>query len=105
MNSDMLKAQMLADFNRYDRDRSGELDMQEVAKILHEMNLIPRTKEEQSEILAIFEEVDEDGSQTFDFKEFQVLIIRVKERLEKIAHERALSHALAIGHTNKRFKE
>eukprot|EP00746_Dinoflagellata_sp_MGD_P166639 gnl/MRDRNA2_/MRDRNA2_96682_c0_seq1.p1 gnl/MRDRNA2_/MRDRNA2_96682_c0~~gnl/MRDRNA2_/MRDRNA2_96682_c0_seq1.p1 ORF type:complete len:1075 (+),score=251.98 gnl/MRDRNA2_/MRDRNA2_96682_c0_seq1:142-3366(+) len=105
MNSDTLKATMLADFNRYDRDKSGELDMQEVAKILHEMNLIPRSKEEQSEILAIFEEVDEDGSQTFDFKEFQILIIRVRERLEKIANERAQAHALSIGITLKRFKE
>lgn len=105
MNADMLKASLLVDFNRYDRDKSGELEMHEVAKILHDMGLIPRTKEEQAEILAIFEEVDEDGSQSFDFKEFQVLIIRVKERLEKIAHEKAKDHAYTIGISSARFKE
>merc|ERR1719393_610149 len=80
MNGDILESELAAVFNRYDTDRSGELDMREVSILLGDVGLQPRTREEQDSIIALLREADEDGSNTFSLDEFKTLVSRIKER-------------------------
>merc|ERR1711904_695809 len=64
-------------FDSYDRDKSGDLSLQEVSRILIDLGLQPKTRDEQDEIQRMMEEVDEDGSMELNFNEFLVLFQRI----------------------------
>merc|ERR1719335_1537711 len=81
MNSEK-REEMKTIFDSYDRDCSGDLSMREVSKILLDIGLQPKNKEEQEEIQKMMEEVDEDGSMEINFEEFLLLFQRINEKLK-----------------------
>merc|ERR1719281_495614 len=82
-------------FEEYDRDQSGELSMQEVSRILVDLNLQPKSAAEQAEISRMMDDVDADGSGLIDFDEFLWFVQRLHERL----------HAMKRKDENREAKE
>mmetsp|Transcript_21844 Transcript_21844/g.49763 ORF Transcript_21844/g.49763 Transcript_21844/m.49763 type:complete len:826 (-) Transcript_21844:68-2545(-) len=82
-------------FQRYDHDHSGELDMREVNNILMDVNLQPRTPQEQQGIAQLIEEVDEDGSGQLSINELEFMVQRIEEKFHAI--ERSNEYRIAAG--------
>eukprot|EP00928_Gymnodinium_smaydae_P080069 TRINITY_DN6386_c0_g1_i2.p1 TRINITY_DN6386_c0_g1~~TRINITY_DN6386_c0_g1_i2.p1 ORF type:complete len:873 (-),score=232.31 TRINITY_DN6386_c0_g1_i2:139-2757(-) len=80
-------------FLLHDFDGTGALNMQEVFVILGRLQLAPRTSDEKKIIQELITANDKDGSQEVDFKEFNALLIEVRERLTR--WRRARSRAIA----------
>eukprot|EP00930_Biecheleria_cincta_P041806 TRINITY_DN28715_c0_g1_i1.p1 TRINITY_DN28715_c0_g1~~TRINITY_DN28715_c0_g1_i1.p1 ORF type:complete len:797 (-),score=149.93 TRINITY_DN28715_c0_g1_i1:55-2445(-) len=91
--------ELAAKFNTYDRDKSGELSMQEVYQILSEFNMLPKTKLEQRELGRVIEQLDADGSGTFELEEFHSLWQKMSEhvRLSKrqLEHQAGLDQGIS----------
>jgi len=64
-------------FLRYDKDESRTLDRGELMIMLWEFGLLSRTQDRAS-IESMLTEADEDGDGTFDFKEFLLIVRRVR---------------------------
>lgn len=92
-------------FRSGDRDNSGLLEYSEVGQVLVRLGLQPRSKEEQKEIGEIVEEADIDGSGTIDLEEFQTIVQRVSEKLQKMQRERDEEFASALGFSKERYME
>jgi len=84
-------------FGQYDRDCSGELDMRETSQILIDMDMQPRSAQEQEGIAKLMDQVDVDGSGTIDCQELCGMIQRVQEKLRSIAHCAEISRGAALG--------
>merc|ERR1719335_107551 len=98
MNSEK-REEMKTIFDSYDRDCSGDLSMREVSKILLDIGLQPKNKEEQEEIQKMMEEVDEDGSMEINFEEFLLLFQRINEKLKAMQRENERARALELNFT------
>lgn len=105
LNSEIQDNELATVFNRYDADRSGELDMREVSILLNDVGLQPRSREDQDGIMLLLQEVDEDGSNTFSLDEFKTLVSRIKERKEKVTRQRQLQYGEFLGHNVEQFKQ
>lgn len=92
-------------FNRYDTDGSGDIQIKEIHRLFQDLGLSPKTREEQLEIRAILDEVDEDGNGCFDINEFMQLVQRVHERLERISRIDEEKFAMDIGLPLQRCRE
>lgn len=90
-------------FNEYDADHSGTLDMREISTLLARMGCLPRTKQEQAEIMQVIQFVDADKSGFLDVDEFQELNNRMEERLNGIRYEEEVSHGLELGFTEQQL--
>lgn len=90
-------------FQRYDLDMSGELDMKEIGMLLADVGLRPKTRGEQKQIIQILEAADIDGSGTFDFEEFQVVARKVREQLLNMEREALRNHAVDLGFLAEHF--
>lgn len=92
-------------FDKYDKDKSGQLSVAEVSAVLADLNLTPKTHEEQHEIRILIQDVDEDGSGELSFQEFQMLSQRVVERLMMLNLEAGKNLALELGFSINELKE
>lgn len=86
-------------FERYDRDKSGALEISEICRIVDDMGLAPKTIFEQQSIAQLVETADADGSGELDLQELSVLMQQIHECLH--FDRRAIEHALA---TDEGFK-
>lgn len=87
----------LACFQRYDRDGSGTLSVEELSLLLCDLGINPKTRKEQEELASLLRCVDADGSGLVDFKEFQVLSQRIEERLRSMRYQEEVEYALKCG--------
>jgi len=92
-------------FERYDRDKSGTLTIEEISCLLCDLGCIPRTRKEQEELAATIEVVDADGSGFIDFEEFQILSQRIDERLKSLRFEEEVEYALTLGFTEMQLRD
>jgi Ca2+-binding EF-hand superfamily protein len=92
-------------FDKHDKDKSGQLSVAEVSAVLAELNLTPKTHEEQHEIRILIQDVDEDGSGELSFQEFQMLSQRVIERLMMLNLEASKGLALELGFSVNELRE
>lgn len=94
-----MSEELSAKFNAYDRDKSGELNMQEVYQILSEFDMLPKTKLEQREIGRVIEQLDGDGSGSFELSEFHSLWQKMCEHLRyskrQLEHQAGLDHGIS----------
>jgi len=93
-----LEEDLTASFRHYDRDGSGELSFHEIYGILEEFGMLPRTKVEQHEIGNVIEQLDRDGSGSFELMEFHDFFQMMMEqvRLSERKQEHELSSSLGI---------
>eukprot|EP00746_Dinoflagellata_sp_MGD_P005511 gnl/MRDRNA2_/MRDRNA2_110666_c0_seq1.p1 gnl/MRDRNA2_/MRDRNA2_110666_c0~~gnl/MRDRNA2_/MRDRNA2_110666_c0_seq1.p1 ORF type:complete len:813 (+),score=232.60 gnl/MRDRNA2_/MRDRNA2_110666_c0_seq1:71-2440(+) len=84
-------------FNKYDKDHGGSLSFSEVATMIGEMGLNPRSREDQDEIKQLLDNVDADGSGELDSDEFQDLVQRIEEKLKSLQRRRDLKAGEALG--------
>jgi len=89
-----------AKFKTYDRDKSGELTMNEIFQILEDFQQLPRTRDEQQDISHVIERMDIDGSGTFDFYEFLEFFQRLSEQTNQHARRREVEASRALGFSN-----
>lgn len=89
--------EVVALFNRYDVDKSEELDVKEVCSILVELGLQPKTSLEQDNIAQLIEEVDVDGSGQLNLMELLHMVQRIEERLVQLQRESENQHAVSLG--------
>lgn len=80
-------------FDSYDRDRSGDLSLREVSRMLLDLGLQPKNRDEQDEIQKMMAEVDEDGSMELNFEEFLLLFQRINEKLKAMQREKERERA------------
>merc|ERR550537_1116220 len=92
-------------FNKYDKDHGGSLSLSEVATMIGDMGLNPRTREDQDEIKQLLDNVDADGSGELDFDEFQDLVQRIEEKLKSLQRRRDLKAGEALGFTPQQVCE
>lgn len=88
-------------FNLYDKDRSEQLEMKEICSILVDMNLQPKSADEQQGIAELLEEVDSDGSGTLSFEETLAITIRCGERISQLQRLAEHLKAEALGFSKK----
>lgn len=88
-------------FERYDRDKSGELSVAELSILLVTLSLVPRTRREQEGLAHLIHLVDVDGSGKIDFREFQVLCQRIKEHMCRLRYDQERAEAMAKGFSSQ----
>jgi len=71
-------------FCKYDRDESGELDLDEMGVLFADLGINPSNRAEQDEILKMVDDADVDGSHSLSFAEFAQLCQRVHEKLRSV---------------------
>jgi Ca2+-binding EF-hand superfamily protein len=81
----------------YDADNSGLLQVKELLGLFASLGLTPKTREEQQDIRMLLDEVDENGDGEFNFAEFEILVQRVHERLDRMTRKEEETYALEIG--------
>lgn len=84
-------------FEKYDRDKSGELSIPEVSALLADLGQVPCSRGEQQELARLIESVDSDGTGSLGFNEMQVLCQRVDEKLHNLRYEYEMQQALKLG--------
>eukprot|EP00747_Dinoflagellata_sp_TGD_P104066 gnl/TRDRNA2_/TRDRNA2_169154_c1_seq1.p1 gnl/TRDRNA2_/TRDRNA2_169154_c1~~gnl/TRDRNA2_/TRDRNA2_169154_c1_seq1.p1 ORF type:complete len:770 (+),score=131.17 gnl/TRDRNA2_/TRDRNA2_169154_c1_seq1:133-2310(+) len=84
-------------FKSYDRDRSGELSMPEIYKILEEFKMLPKNHEEQMNILSVIDRIDVDGSGTLDADEFIDFFQRLTELGQYAEREKERQVGIDLG--------
>ena len=65
---------MREEFDKYDGDGSGEMEIAEVMTLLKKNGRLPRNKAEQISIKILIDSLDADGSGTLDFSEYLQLM-------------------------------
>eukprot|EP00933_Yihiella_yeosuensis_P006133 TRINITY_DN110788_c0_g1_i1.p1 TRINITY_DN110788_c0_g1~~TRINITY_DN110788_c0_g1_i1.p1 ORF type:complete len:1079 (+),score=223.03 TRINITY_DN110788_c0_g1_i1:92-3328(+) len=96
----MRRTCLVQEFQRYDKDRSGALDIAEIAVLLDQLDCLPRNRKEQEELAQLIYSVDHDGSGTIDIDEFQDLFQRIEEKFSALRYEEDVDYAMTSG-----FKE
>merc|ERR1711975_119367 len=78
-------------FLRYDADKSGVLDLEEVQNLLVEFGLMPKSKADRDRVEMLFDALDADGGGELDFLELLGFIreIRLQAAAEKREELRA----------------
>merc|ERR1719491_595015 len=70
-------------FDKYDKDRSGELSMPEIFAMLQELNLNFQTKEDQDSVKEFFLELVNNGNGMIDCEAFKTIYLRIDEQLRR----------------------
>lgn len=92
-------------FQQYDKDGSESLSLAECSRMLEQMKLTPKTREEQRQIAILLEEVDEDGSGELDFNEFAQLYQHVSEKLASLNRKAELAVAKNMNLSRSKVEE
>jgi len=81
-------------FNGYDKDRSGTLEMNEIASLLKDLGLAPKTPEEQSRVVKLLQKAEFNGSLTF--QKFLQMLQSYKEEAasDQLKKEYELAYSL-----------
>mmetsp|Transcript_51738 Transcript_51738/g.80786 ORF Transcript_51738/g.80786 Transcript_51738/m.80786 type:complete len:997 (+) Transcript_51738:57-3047(+) len=90
-----IRSELRTVFNLFDKERVGQIQMN--MNLFNELSLQPKTKGEQLEIRTMLDEVDENGDGTFCFEEFELLVHRVHEHLDRVTRNEELQFALKLG--------
>lgn len=98
-NADSQRENVTQLFQQYDKDKSGSLDMKEVCKMIHDLDLQPRTPQEQEAIAELLEASDADGSGTFTLDELSHMMVRIQERRAQILRDGENARAEALNLT------
>merc|ERR1719160_1139756 len=97
MHREAHQSELRSAFNTYDADKSGLLQVKEILGLFATLGLTPKTREEQQDIRMLLNEVDENGDGEFNFAEFEILVQRVHERLDRMTRKEEETYALEIG--------
>jgi len=92
-------------FNKYDVDKTGHICVKEILRLLASLELKPKTREEQFEIQMILDQADENGDGGYGFREFEFLVHRVQEHLDRLTRRKEEAYAEEIGMPIKRCRE
>merc|ERR1740117_1753087 len=92
-------------FKQYDTDRSGSLETSEMCLLLVQLNLQPRTPQEQTEIAEIMLEADGDGSGHIEMEELLTMMQRIQERLTHILRTLEIEKCEALGFSRRRIHQ
>lgn len=92
-------------FSSYDVNNKGRIQIKDITGLFRALGLQPKTREEQLEIRAIWDEVDEHGDGAFNFQEFELLVHRMRERLERHERREEERFALDLGLPLRRCRE
>lgn len=92
-------------FERYDRDDSGYLNSAELSKLIEDLGLCPKNRQEQDQLAYLMSQVDEDGSGFIDFEEFQSLCQRIDEKLKIFRFEEELEYAMSLGFSETQLRD
>eukprot|EP00928_Gymnodinium_smaydae_P015625 TRINITY_DN1578_c0_g2_i1.p1 TRINITY_DN1578_c0_g2~~TRINITY_DN1578_c0_g2_i1.p1 ORF type:complete len:726 (-),score=158.25 TRINITY_DN1578_c0_g2_i1:183-2360(-) len=90
--------ELMNQFSHYDKHKQGELSFPELFVVVEDFQLLPKSREEQEEMLVVLERLDTDGSGTFDFAEFQEFFQRLMEQLQQNEHKRENKAVLELGY-------
>mmetsp|Transcript_83923 Transcript_83923/g.260984 ORF Transcript_83923/g.260984 Transcript_83923/m.260984 type:complete len:635 (+) Transcript_83923:1117-3021(+) len=101
----MQRAQLQGIFRRYEAEGAGVIAIKEVSRLCLDLGMQPRTREEQMEISAIFDEADESGEGVFAYPQFELLVQRVQERLQRLLRLEEERFAMEIGLPLARCRE
>lgn len=82
-------------FEGYDSDRSGSLEMTEISFLLKDVNLEPKTAEDQNRLAKLLRRVGFQGS--LAFTEFTKLLKMIREELETEQEEKDMALAKTLG--------
>lgn len=88
---------LLLTFEKYDKDKSGSLSISEVALMIYDLGMAPRSRYEQAELGSLLQAVDTDGSGSLDFDEFEDLAQRIEERLVSLRRHEEARYAERLG--------
>lgn len=102
---DKQRADLLEQFQKYDRDKSHQLDVKEISNLMADLGLSPKTRAEQDEIKHILQDCDEDGSNEISFEEFQMLVQRVGEKLNAALYDLWVESAMELGFTEAQMRD
>jgi Ca2+-binding EF-hand superfamily protein len=94
-----------AEFHRFDKDRSGQLSVQEVSVLFQEMGLAPTCRQGQDEIKRLIHECDEDHSGELNLEEFQHLAQLVSEKLRSITRFREMELGFSFKFTHQQIRD
>jgi Ca2+-binding EF-hand superfamily protein len=86
-------------FHAYDKYKTGQIQYGEMYAILADFEMLPKSREEQAGIVTVMERLDDDGSGTFDFEEFQDFFQRLTEQVQISERESERQMALAMSYT------
>lgn len=92
-------------FSSFDQDGSGSMSLAECSRLLENLGLSPKTRQEQRHIAVLLEAMDEDGSGELDFDEFAHLCQRVQEMLQLVVHHEELQAAKSLHITATQLQE
>lgn len=91
-------------FDKYDEDRSGGLDVEEVAYALGDLGALDHVLASWGSVEEIFEEFDDDQNGTMDFTEFTTMIKKIKQLKRKAEGEDVQEEAaVEIGDESKLY--
>merc|ERR1719487_1187792 len=105
INAEAAREDLSVLFKSCDKDGSGELNMAEVAILITQAGLTPRSQEDQEEIKQLLLDVDKDGSGELDFDEFCLLVQLIGEKLRGGEIMRQNETAKRLGFTNEQLFE
>jgi len=92
-------------FDHYDTDKSNEIGIKEITRLFSDLGLQPRTRQEQLEIRMILDEADDNGNGTFAFEEFEVVVQRAQERIDRLTRLDEEKFALELGFSLARCRD
>jgi len=92
-------------FLKLDKDERGNVAIKDVMRLFRDLNLSPRSRQEQLEIKQVLNEVDEDGTGTLSWFKFTYVVQLCQERLERLVRIDEERYAMALGFSEDRFRE
>lgn len=92
-------------FGRYSPHNSGVIATKDMSKLLRDIKMQPRTREEQMEMRRIFDEADENGEGVLAFPQFELLVQSMREHVERLARREEERYALELGYGLSHFRQ
>mmetsp|Transcript_13400 Transcript_13400/g.31464 ORF Transcript_13400/g.31464 Transcript_13400/m.31464 type:complete len:869 (+) Transcript_13400:87-2693(+) len=100
LSQDQLRMKFIA----CDRDRSGDVTMKEMYTCLEELDMLPHSREEQLAIHRVLEDLDYEGSGSFQFPDFQDFFQRLVEQNQQAERERLRNSAQSLGFSDAQLQ-
>eukprot|EP00747_Dinoflagellata_sp_TGD_P100506 gnl/TRDRNA2_/TRDRNA2_168052_c0_seq1.p1 gnl/TRDRNA2_/TRDRNA2_168052_c0~~gnl/TRDRNA2_/TRDRNA2_168052_c0_seq1.p1 ORF type:complete len:895 (-),score=154.02 gnl/TRDRNA2_/TRDRNA2_168052_c0_seq1:198-2849(-) len=92
-------------FDIFDFDHSGQLSMGEVSRLIADLGLTPRCRDDQREMKRLLEQIDADGSGEVSFSEFQFLVQHISTRINAAQRRREAAVAAECGYSDSELCE
>uniref|UniRef100_A0A7S2FG12 Calmodulin n=1 Tax=Alexandrium andersonii TaxID=327968 RepID=A0A7S2FG12_9DINO len=91
------RGRLMEIFGRYDHDHRGVIATKDMIKLLGDIKLTPRTREEQMEMRRLVDEADRNGEGVLAFPQFELLVQSMREHIERLERNEEQSYALELG--------